>query len=62
MAVRELLFELAGQALLNLVEAGEERDRYEEDNGALAMADFELRSLLVLGFGEKAEGLLLGQR
>ena len=42
MAIGELLLKLAGQALLNLVEACEERDRDEDDNGTLSVADFEL--------------------
>jgi hypothetical protein len=42
MAVRELLFELAGQALLHFVEAGEERDGDEDDDGFFAVADFDL--------------------
>ena len=41
-AVGELLLELAGQALLDLVEAGEERDGHKDDDGALAVANFEL--------------------
>jgi len=45
--VGELLLELAGQALLDFVEAGEERDRDEDDDGALAMAGFDLWELLV---------------
>jgi len=43
-AVGELLLELAGQALLDLVETGEEGDRDEDDNGTLAAADLELTS------------------
>ena len=42
MAVRELLFQFAGQALLHFVEAREEGDGDEEDDGAFAVADFEL--------------------
>lgn len=42
MTIGELLLELAGQALLDLVEAGEERNGDKDDNGALAVADFEL--------------------
>lgn len=41
-AVRELLLQLAGQALLDLVEAAEERDGDEDDDRAFAVADFEL--------------------
>ena len=41
-AVGEFLLEFAGQALLDLVEAGEEGDGDEDDDGALAVADFEL--------------------
>ena len=41
-AVGELLLEFAGQALLDLVEAGEEGDRDEDNDGALAVANFEL--------------------
>jgi len=43
-AVGELLLELTGQALLDLVEAGEERNGDEDDNGTLAVADLELTS------------------
>lgn len=43
MTVRELLLQLAGQTLLDLVEAGEEGDRDKDDDGALAVADFELQ-------------------
>lgn len=42
MAVGELLLEFTGQALLDLVEAAEERDGDEDDDGLLAVADFEL--------------------
>lgn len=50
-AVGELLLELAGQTLLDLVEAGEERDGDEDNDGTLAVANFELLSnLLVLSF------------
>lgn len=41
-AVGELLLELTGQALLDLVEALEERDGDEDDNGLLAVADLNL--------------------
>lgn len=41
-AVGELLLELTGQALLDLVEAGEERDGDEDDNGTFSVADLEL--------------------
>jgi hypothetical protein len=44
--VGELLLELAGQALLDLVEAGEERNRDEDNNGALVVADLELERCL----------------
>jgi len=37
-------FEFAGETLLNFVEAGEEWDGDEDDDGFLAMADFELSS------------------
>jgi len=43
-AVGELLLEFAGQALLDLVEAREEGDGDEDDDGALAVRDFELAS------------------
>jgi hypothetical protein len=42
-AVRELLFQLARQALLHLVEAREQRHRHEDDDGFLAVADFQLK-------------------
>lgn len=42
MAVGELLFQFTGQALLDFVEARKEGNRDEEDNGALAVANFEL--------------------
>jgi len=42
MAVRELLLELSGQTLLDLVEAWQEGNGDEDDNSALAVADFEL--------------------
>lgn len=41
-AVGELLLELTGQALLDLVEALEERDRDEDDDSLLAVADLNL--------------------
>ena len=41
-AVGELLLELTGQTLLNLVEAAEERDGDEDNDRTLAVADFEL--------------------
>jgi hypothetical protein len=41
-AVGELLLKLTGQTLLNLVEAGEERDGDEDNDRTLAVADFEL--------------------
>lgn len=40
--VGELLFEFAGEALLDFVEAGEDGDWHEDDDGAFAVADFEL--------------------
>jgi len=43
-AVRELLLQFTRQPLLDLVEAGEKRDGDEDDNGALAVANFELLS------------------
>jgi hypothetical protein len=42
MAIGELLLEFASEALLDLVEAGKERDGHKDDNGALAVTDFEL--------------------
>ena len=42
MAVGELLLELAGQALLDFVEAWEEGYGDEDDDCLLAAADFEL--------------------
>lgn len=42
MAVGEFLLELAGEPLLNLVEAREEGDRNEDYDGFLAVADFDL--------------------
>ena len=42
-AVGELLFELAGQALLDSVKAGEEGDRNEDNDCLFAVADFNLR-------------------
>jgi hypothetical protein len=42
MAIGEFLFEFAGEALLNLVEAWKEGDRDEYDDGFLAVADFDL--------------------
>ena len=41
-AVRELLLEFAGEALLDLVEAREEGDGDEDYDCFLAVADFEL--------------------
>ena len=41
-AVGELLFELARQALLDFVEAWEEGDGDEDDDGFFAVADFDL--------------------
>lgn len=40
--VRELLFELAGQTWLDFVEAREEGNGDEDDDGFLAVADFDL--------------------
>jgi hypothetical protein len=51
-AVRELLLQLAGQALLDFVEAGEERDGNEDDDGFFAVADFNL---------EEEGGMLVGR-
>lgn len=42
MSVGELLLKFAGETLLDLVEAREERDGDEDDDGALAVAHFEL--------------------
>lgn len=42
MAVRELLLELTGQALLDAVEALQGRDGDKDDNSLLAVANFEL--------------------
>lgn len=42
MAVGELLLELSGQALLDLVEAWQKRNWDKDDNSALAVANFEL--------------------
>ena len=42
MSVGELLLEFTGEALLDLVEAGKQRDGDEDYNGTFAMADFEL--------------------
>jgi hypothetical protein len=50
-AVGELLFELAGQALLDFMEAREERDGNEDDDGFFAMADFDLEEVGVSGEG-----------
>ena len=47
MTVGELLLELAGEALLDFVEAGEEGDGDEDDDGLLAVANFELGGFLV---------------
>ncbi len=41
-AVGELLFQLAGETLLDLVEAGEERNGHEDDDGFFAVANFDL--------------------
>ena len=41
-AVGEFLFQLARQALLDLVEAGQEGDRDEDYDGFFAVADFDL--------------------
>ena len=47
MAVGELLFELAGEALLDFVETGEEGDRNEDYDGFFAVANFDLGRWLV---------------
>jgi hypothetical protein len=47
-AVGEFLFELAGEALLDFVEAGKKRDGDEDYDGFFAVADFDLeREVLV---------------
>ena len=51
-AVGELLFELAGEALLDFVEAGEEGDGDEDYDGFFAVADFDL---------EEEVGMLVGK-
>jgi hypothetical protein len=51
-AVRELLLQLAGQALLDFVKAGEERDGDEDDDGFFAVAHFDL---------EEEGGMLVGR-
>jgi hypothetical protein len=43
-AVGEFLFELARQALLDFVEAGEQGDGHEDDDSFFAVADFDLES------------------
>lgn len=48
MSVGELLFEFAGEALLDFVEVGEQWDGHEDYDGALAMADLKLASGLDL--------------
>lgn len=52
MSIGELLLEFSGQSLLNLVEVVEERDWDEDDDRALAMADFELTGGLDLKWSE----------
>lgn len=42
MAVGEFLFQLAGETLLDFVEAREEGDGNEDYDGFLAVADFKL--------------------
>ncbi len=44
-AVREFLFELAGEALLDLVEAGEEGDGDEDYDGFFSVADLDLEEM-----------------
>jgi hypothetical protein len=51
-AVGELLFELAGEALLDFVEAGKEGDGDEDYDGFFAVADFDL---------EEEMGMLVGE-
>jgi hypothetical protein len=51
-AVGELLFELACEALLDFVEAGEEGDGDEDYDGFFAVADFDL---------EEEVGMLVGK-
>ena len=46
--VRELLFELASEALLDFVEAGEEGDGDEDYDGLFAVADFDLEEMGML--------------
>jgi hypothetical protein len=48
-AVGELLFELAGEALLDFVEAGEEGDRDEDYDGFFAVANFDLEEMVSCG-------------
>ena len=52
MAVRELLFELAGEALLDFMEAGEEGYGDEDYDSFFAVADFDL---------EEEVGMLVGK-
>lgn len=47
-AVGKLLFELAGEALLDFVEAGEEGDGDEDYDGFFAVADFDLEEMRML--------------
>lgn len=47
-SVAELLLKFSGKSLLDLVEVREEWDWHEDDNCALAVADFELTSRLDL--------------
>ena len=53
MAVRELLLEFAGQALLDLVETGKEGDGDKDHDGALAVADFELEEIVLVLFSSR---------
>ena len=46
MSIGEFLLEFASEALLDLVEAGKERDGDEDYNGTFAVADFELWMIL----------------
>jgi hypothetical protein len=58
-AIRELLLEFAGEALLDLVEAGEEGDGNEDYDGALSVADFELEAESVCCVERKGEQSVL---
>ena len=48
MTVGELLLEFADQALLDFVEVGQQGNGDEDDNGALAVADFELWKIKIV--------------